>query len=139
MPPNVTSLIQPMDQNIIRLVKLHYKTSILSKIIAEDKDPVHNILKKVTLRDAIVFLENAWKKIDKEVISKCWKLILTEAGENEYSSEDEIPLSTLQNKILTERFGFVDTVRNLLSEIDKQVKIYFFIFIYIHTYSKFCV
>ncbi|XP_053968756.1 tigger transposable element-derived protein 2-like [Anastrepha ludens] len=29
MPPNVTPLLQPMDQNVIRLTKLHYRTNLL--------------------------------------------------------------------------------------------------------------
>ncbi|XP_053949198.1 jerky protein homolog-like [Anastrepha ludens] len=34
MPPNVTPLIQPMDQNAIKITKLHYRNSLLASIAA---------------------------------------------------------------------------------------------------------
>lgn len=32
LPPNVAALIQPMYQNAIRLLKLHYKNSLLMRL-----------------------------------------------------------------------------------------------------------
>ncbi|XP_055850447.1 tigger transposable element-derived protein 1-like [Episyrphus balteatus] len=34
LPPNVTALVQPLDQNGIRITKLHYKSNLLSLVIA---------------------------------------------------------------------------------------------------------
>lgn len=59
MPPNVTSLIQPMDQSIIYVTKAHYKTALACKI-QNDMRPVSEILKSITLKHAIIFLANAW-------------------------------------------------------------------------------
>jgi hypothetical protein len=36
MPPNLTPLIQPMDQNALRLTKLYYRKSLLSHIVSEE-------------------------------------------------------------------------------------------------------
>lgn len=52
LPPNVTALIQPIDQNEIRLTKLYYRTSLLSTIISSNQ-PVGDLLKSLTLRDAV--------------------------------------------------------------------------------------
>ncbi|XP_066246446.1 jerky protein homolog-like [Euwallacea similis] len=44
MPPNVTPLIQPMDQNVIRITKLHYRSSLLSSIADTIRKCFVNIL-----------------------------------------------------------------------------------------------
>lgn len=56
MPPNVTPLIQPMDQNATRLVKLHYRNSLLSKIVTSAPDNVVNFLKYVNLYYALCMI-----------------------------------------------------------------------------------
>lgn len=76
MPPNVTPIIQPMDQNVIRLTKLHYRSLLLSSIVAEDNVPISEILKKITLKDAIINLIAAWDRVSEDVIKKCWGKIL---------------------------------------------------------------
>ena len=52
MPPNVTPLIQPMNQNAIHLVKLQYRNSLLSKIISSGADDITIFLKYLNLYDA---------------------------------------------------------------------------------------
>ena len=37
LPPNVTSLIQPMDQGVIESLKRRYKSKLLRKLIIEDE------------------------------------------------------------------------------------------------------
>ena len=44
LPPNTTSLIQPMDQGVLQAMKNHYKRKLLQKIICDqDLDPTQNI------------------------------------------------------------------------------------------------
>lgn len=93
-PPNVTPLLQPMDQNVIRLTKLHYRSSLLSTIIRNDSDDVKGLIKNLTLKDAILNLLNAWEKVSMETIVKCWKPVL----EFDEPDEDDIPLSTLRER-----------------------------------------
>lgn len=87
LPPNVTSVLQPMDQNVLRLLKLHYRNKLLSQIISNGN--VADSLKKIDLRQAIVLLNESWQQIKSETIAHCWKRILDE--------EDEVPLSQLRN------------------------------------------
>lgn len=56
LPPNVTALIQPMDQNVIRLTKLYYRTSLLSMIAANKEKDIGKVLKALTLKDAAFYL-----------------------------------------------------------------------------------
>lgn len=92
MPPNVTSLIQPMDQNVIRLTKLFYRTSLLSTLIANNNKTVNAFLKGLTMRDAVVYLAQAWEKVTSTVIEKCWREIFISTGV-EFYEDDDIPLS----------------------------------------------
>lgn len=67
MPPNVTPLIQPMDQNAIRLTKLFYRKNLLSSVLSQND--VGAALKAVTLRDVTLNLHLAWEKLKSTVIS----------------------------------------------------------------------
>lgn len=101
MPPNVTPLIQPMDQNVLRLTKLFYRNSLLSSIITGD-DVVGEALKKITLRDAVIHLVAAWEKLSPQVIAKCWQNILANTDQ-EPVDEDDLPLSVLHQQLKEKR------------------------------------
>ncbi|XP_039964089.1 jerky protein homolog-like isoform X1 [Bactrocera tryoni] len=45
MPPNVTPLIQPMDQNAIKITKLHYRDSLLASLAATNSNLLDSIKK----------------------------------------------------------------------------------------------
>ncbi|XP_053948962.1 jerky protein homolog-like [Anastrepha ludens] len=116
MPPNVTPLIQPMDQNVIRLTKLYYKKHLL--LLAVGKDDITQFLKHLTLKEAVSFLMLAWNQLQANVIVKCWKPLLeclntTEANESE-DEDDDIPLSLLREKILQEKCEEVHDIQGLL-------------------------
>lgn len=97
MPPNVTPLIQPMDQNILRLTKLYYRNSLLTSIVTGD-DAVGAALKKITLKDAVLHLAAAWEKLSAQVIIKCWHNILVKTNLMAVE-EDDLPLSVLQKHL----------------------------------------
>ncbi|XP_050300134.1 jerky protein homolog-like [Anthonomus grandis grandis] len=104
LPPNCTALIQPMDQNVIRLTKMHYRNSILATIISSDEQDITKRLKSVTLKDAMFILNDAWSKIPSKTIEKCWRNILSKttqavSSDTEYDSDDLMPLSVLKEKI----------------------------------------
>lgn len=109
MPPNVTPLIQPMDQNVLRLTKLFYRNSLLSSIITGN-DTVGEALKKTTLRDAVIHLMAAWEKLNPDMISKCWRNILdfTDALD-----EDDLPLSRIRQQLIEERAA--DPIRDTIA------------------------
>ncbi|XP_055910801.1 jerky protein homolog-like [Eupeodes corollae] len=120
MPPNATPLIQPMDQNVIRLTKLHYRTSLLSDVISKGRD-VEKMLKKFNLRDALTCLQGAWDKLTPEVIEKCWHELF--AYEAVSSDEDEdVPLAVLQQRMPLEEINQVSTTAlSMLQEVFPDV------------------
>lgn len=83
MPPNVTPLIQPMDQNVIRITKLYYRSALLASIISADDENASNLLKKLSIKDAVINLSLAWNKVNAPTIQKCWKNILNLDEEND--------------------------------------------------------
>lgn len=121
LPPNVTALIQPMDQNIIRLTKLHYRSSLLSTIVADRSLSVQEHLKALTVKDATVYLSEAWKKIQPCTIAKCWHKILPKNYANEFDSEDDLPLATYINSGNNEEVTAVLQLKALHQELSPEV------------------
>lgn len=94
MPPNVTPLIQPMDQNPIRLMKMHYRSSILSKIVSSESENITELLKNLNLYDAASMISLGWYNIKQETLAKSWNKLLY-SNDLEFDEEDDIPLSSL--------------------------------------------
>ncbi|XP_031334645.1 jerky protein homolog-like [Photinus pyralis] len=100
LPPNVTPLLQPMDQNILRLTKLYYRNSLLSSIAASEES-IATALKKITLRDAILHLSSAWDKLTPATIKKCWNVVMPNNDVSDNAADDpddEVPLNILQQR-----------------------------------------
>lgn len=76
-PPNVTSLIQPMDQGIIQATKLKYQKKFLTSIVEAEKKDSNLIdhLKTVTIKNAIEWIAESWDEVQPRTISKCWNKI----------------------------------------------------------------
>lgn len=72
LPPNVTPLIQPMDQNVIQSVKMHYKKSLLYNVLSKDQSVIKS-LKDINLKDVVYSLANAWVNLGEKVIICSWK------------------------------------------------------------------
>ncbi|XP_037817448.1 jerky protein homolog-like [Lucilia sericata] len=94
MPPNVTPLIQPMDQNAIRLVKLQYRNSLLSKIISLGAEDIVLFLKNINLYEATSMISLAWKNLKADTLANCWHKLL-KSNNGDFDEEDDIPLAQL--------------------------------------------
>lgn len=97
LPPNVTAILQPMDQGPIKITKLKYRNMLLCKVISELNSfdgTIVDLLKKHTIKDAIVLLNKAWNEVSTSVLSMSWKNVL-HYDDDEYEEEDLVPLSEL--------------------------------------------
>lgn len=118
MPPNVTPLIQPMDQNTIRITKLYYRQTLLR--VAIGKKDITQYLKSLTIKDAIYLFVLAWDLLKPDVIEKCWHRIF----EVDIDDGDEIiPLSLLRQKIIQERSAEVNDLQELLQIVAPEVRL----------------
>ena len=78
-PPNVTSLIQPMDQGPISATKRHYKTGFLRELLSQnckDKSGVIAFVKKLSLVDCFHVLHEAWNRLSEKTLSNAWNEII---------------------------------------------------------------
>ena len=75
LPPNTTSVTQPMDQGIIQNLKCHYRRQLvdrMSECIAASQSFSVNVL------DALHFLKSAWDNVTSETISNCFFKTVTD-------------------------------------------------------------
>lgn len=122
LPPNTTALIQPMDQNAIRLTKLFYRKSLLAEILTNNEKDLVKCLKSLNLKFAVCLLHNAWEKVPIGALEKCWKKILNPEIDNslEDDPEDLIPLNILKQK-LSSAAEEIDEVSVLLQKLGNEV------------------
>ncbi|XP_029410189.1 tigger transposable element-derived protein 2-like [Nannospalax galili] len=91
LPHNVTSLIQPCNQGILRSLKSKYKHFFLNSMLASVNRglKIQDFLKEFSLKDAIYAVANAWNDVDKSTLTKAWhRLWATMMFENDLTDED---------------------------------------------------
>ena len=115
LPPNTTSKIQPMDQGIIQAMKLKFHKRQSRKILAEmekHKDMCGSeLLKQITVLDAIYWVKNSWDEVESSTIVKCFakcgfKFSDSESVDSEVETPDideDIPLRLVS--LANELFG----------------------------------
>jgi len=63
LPPNVTSLCQPMDQGVLEATKKRYRYKLLESILLDDDVDVVQKLKKIDMRDVVHGIHEAWNEV----------------------------------------------------------------------------
>ena len=64
LPANTTSLIQPLDAGIIKTFKDNYRHLLMEKLMFSENCNMQNILKSITILDAIMWSKLAFDKIN---------------------------------------------------------------------------
>lgn len=109
LPPNTTSLIQPMDQGIIQSFKCHYKSEFLKKIL--DLDPslkLSDCKKYFNLKDCIYLLAESWNSVSQSTLINAWHnlwinslFIDSENDEEEFTGFHTDPVKAKENELLS--------------------------------------
>lgn len=78
LPPNVTSLIQPMDQSVIETFKRIYRKQMLRKmLLSEDtEEPDSQNAIKINLKDCCIMAADSWKLVKSSTLKNAWNKIL---------------------------------------------------------------
>ncbi|XP_026462657.1 tigger transposable element-derived protein 4-like, partial [Ctenocephalides felis] len=101
-PPNTTSILQPMDQGIIRSLQTNFRKKLVLKMI-QCVDDNEDLSSKITVLDAILMVNDAWNKLQQNTIHNCFRHSglnkshddsSFQISENEFVEED-VPLSLL--------------------------------------------
>ena len=107
LPPNTTSLIQPMDQGVLESTKRRYRKELLKKLLLADTssedDPELTIIefwKKLNIKDAMFMIAKAWNDIPEYTIRASWnKLLVGEDAERSVEESAIIP-ELLRNALM---------------------------------------
>lgn len=96
LPKNVTALIQPADQGILETMKKIYRRKLLTTVLAEENDnkSLPNVLKSLTVKDAVYMIGEAWNEVKPETCEKSWtkSTLLVPVDAEGVSTDDETPL-----------------------------------------------
>ena len=102
MSPNVTPLIQPMDQGVIEKMKRMYRKEMLRKllILDESEKGVLSACKKFNIKDCCYMLRDAWKCLTQDNLSRAWEKLLVDE-EREEGGQDELQVDQSAAKFIS--------------------------------------
>ena len=100
LPPNTTSLIQPMDQGILGSVKRRYKKSLLHFLVVQNdcsSKSIPEIVKELTNKDAVFWAAQAWEEINQETLMNGWNKLLQKPDFPPSESPSENPVLSVHD------------------------------------------
>ena len=71
LPPNVMSLIQPMDQGVLISIKRHYRHKLLEELVLDDTDIVA-FLKGINMLKIMRNISSSWNEITEITLRRSW-------------------------------------------------------------------
>ncbi|XP_059217624.1 tigger transposable element-derived protein 6-like [Stomoxys calcitrans] len=112
LPPNTTSIIQPLDQGIIRSFKCFYRKLIISKQLLhlECSGTLENFSKKIDVFEALSMVKNAWSTVTTETVKNCFRKAGFVTGEVLETVEEE---DSILNEIGNEIEHFIEIEKDL--------------------------
>lgn len=98
LPPNCTSVIQPLDQGIIKCLKNYYRKLLVMKLIHHLEHTTTSFT--VNVLEAIEMIATAWMRVSAETIRNCFahagfSPVITQVSPlvNEFDEMDSVPLA----------------------------------------------
>ena len=77
LPPNTTSLIQPMGQGVVSTFKAYYLRRIFQQLIDKtdegDKQSISNFWKNYNIMDAVDNINFSWNEVTEKCLKGAWK------------------------------------------------------------------
>ena len=114
LPPNTTSVLQPLDQGIIQNIKMLYRRKLLEHVLrqcdAYSSGSYSDIARCIDVHRAVDWLNQAMNGVKAETVQKCFKRcgaypegasapVVEEGSSHEWDQEDDIPLSQLCSRV----------------------------------------
>ncbi|XP_020295807.1 jerky protein homolog-like [Pseudomyrmex gracilis] len=119
LPPNTTSILQPMDQELIAKCKKSFRYNLLQKVLQCPKG-IQEFYFKHDIKDCIDLIDNAWKSVSKTNIYNAWRKLLKRQTQTE---EIEV-IEQIENYSFTEVDNWISHCEEaeLIRENDKETE-----------------
>ena len=90
LPPNTTSVLQPMDQGPIEATKRLYRKELITTLSTEDNEETSliDLIKRMDILDVIKMSAKAWSEVKIEAIKKSWKKTSVWSKTEDLTQED---------------------------------------------------
>ena len=75
LPPNATSIMQPLDQGIIISAKIRYKKKLAERYLAcvENNKDANSLLKALDIVQATNMIAASWRETSSTIIQNCFR------------------------------------------------------------------
>ena len=102
LPPNVTSLIRPMDQGVLVSIKRNYRHKLLEELVLNDTEgtTIVTFLKGINMFKIIQLISESWNEIEEMTLRRSWGKIFPINSQSEYTeigASNEIQDTTADN------------------------------------------
>ena len=122
MPPNTTSIMQPMDQGVISCFKANYLKETFTQLIeatdASDEMTVMQFWKEFDILKCVKIIGNVWKSLSSRLLNSCWKKMYPEAVHS-FEGFDSMSLKSVHTEIATlaKSAGFTEVESEDIEEV----------------------
>ena len=106
LPPNVTTLLQPLDQGIIQSAKAHYRTQLIRQLVitVENNGTFDQFAKNMDILTAIFMIKRAFFLVTSQTITNCFKKAGFIHSINYEPESEELLSGCDQNFVTSETF-----------------------------------
>ena len=98
LPPNVTSLIQPMDQGILVAIKRRYRRKILEELVFQNDHgtSVVNFSRGIHLLKVSEMIAASWNEIQPKTLRLSWRKIFPLEDDDDNNPESHVCALTVE-------------------------------------------
>jgi hypothetical protein len=112
LPPNTTSLLQPMDQGIVSTFKAYYPRRTFAQAVQatmeEDAISLTDFWKKFNIRQAILNIYESWQEVTANTMRAVWKYLLPYCANDFCVFENRVDAVTEEISVIGKDLGFED-------------------------------
>lgn len=119
LPPNVTSICQPMDQGVLEALKKKYRRKLMSVLISniDEGNNMKDSLKKIDILDVVNWISQSWEEVEPVTLVRSWRKLLDHKADNyDPPIEDDNPSEDSDNNELVQLLHGVSGCEDISSE-----------------------